>query len=266
MLQYPRIDPVAFSIGPLDVRWYGLTYLAGFAFAWWYGLRRASRVGFAREEVYDLIFYAMIGVIIGGRLGYVLFYGFERLIADPLYLFAIREGGMSFHGGLLGVVAAMLYFARRTGRRFFEVSDFTAPLVPVGLGLGRIGNFLNMELPGRVTDVPWALVYPGEAVGRHPSPLYQAFAEGVVLFAAVWLFIRHPRPVGAVTGVFVAGYGVVRFTTEFFRAPDPHLGFIAWGWLTMGQLLSFPMILLGVGLVAWAYARNLPTPATKQGG
>lgn len=254
MRAYPAIDPVAFSLGPISIHWYGLAYLAAFAFAWWYGTVRARRRDspFSRQDVADLVFYGALGAILGGRIGYVLFYGFERLLADPLYLFAFREGGMSFHGGMLGVTLAVWWFGRRKGRSLLEVTDFVTPLVPIGLGLGRLGNFANAELPGRVTDVAWALVYPGDVVARHPSALYQAFTEGLVLFALVVWFARHPRPTGAVTGVFLIGYGALRFTTEFFREPDAHLGFVALDWMSMGQVLSLPMIVAGAALLIWS--------------
>lgn len=257
MIKYPHIDPIAIAIGPLAIRWYALCYLGAFGFAYWFGLRRARRPdsGWSAQEVSDLVFYGALGVILGGRIGYVLFYGLDRLMADPLFLFKIWEGGMSFHGGFLGVILAGWIFARQTGRTWFAVTDFVAPLIPVGLGLGRIGNFLNTELPGRVTDVPWAFVFPGEHVGRHPSSLYQAVLEGVVLFTLVAWFTRKRRPEMAPSAVFLIGYGTLRCFSELFRQPDPQLGFIAFGWLTMGQTLSFPMLLLGIYLLYLAYAR-----------
>jgi phosphatidylglycerol:prolipoprotein diacylglycerol transferase len=279
MISYPDIDPIALSLGPLDVRWYGLTYLAAFMVAWWLGNRRAAREssGWTRDDVADLVFYGALGVVIGGRIGYVLFYNLDTFLADPLYLFAIREGGMSFHGGMIGVVLAVAWFGRKTGRTFLQVNDFTAPIVPIGLGCGRIGNFINVELPGRVTDVSWAFVYPQQAVrnlasydpatwdvtGRHPSSLYQAFAEGLVLFAVVWLFSGRRRPDGAVSGMFLLAYGVLRFSTEFFREPDAHIGFVAFDWLSMGQLLCVPMILGGLGLIAWAYIHDAAETAAS---
>ncbi len=258
MRAYPAIDPVAFSLGPISIHWYGLAYLAAFAFAWWYGTVRSQRADsvFSRQDVADLVFYGALGAILGGRVGYVLFYGFDRLLADPLYLFAFREGGMSFHGGMLGVTLAVWWFGRRKGRSLLQVTDFVVPLVPIGLGLGRLGNFANAELPGRVTDVAWALVYPGDVVARHPSALYQAFTEGLVLFAIVVWFARHPRPTGAVSGVFLIGYGALRFTTEFFREPDAHLGFVALDWMSMGQLLSLPMIVAGAALLIWSLRKG----------
>lgn len=253
MVRYPDIDPVAVALGPLEIRWYGIAYLCAFAFAWWYGNRRAAAPdsGWSRDDVADLIFYGALGVVLGGRIGYVLFYGFERLLDDPLYLFAIRDGGMSFHGGLLGVAAAIAWFARRTDRTYLQVTDFAAPLGPIGLGFGRLGNFANHELPGRITDVAWALDW-GDGLGRHPSSLYQAFAEGLVLFAVLWLFTRRPRPAGSVSGMFLIGYGVLRFITEFFRRPDEHLGFVAFDWMSMGQVLCVPMVLAGIGLLWWS--------------
>jgi phosphatidylglycerol:prolipoprotein diacylglycerol transferase len=271
-MHYPIIDPIIVALGPLAIRWYGLAYLAAFAMAWWLGTRRAAQAGFSRDEVSDVIFYGAIGVVLGGRIGYALFYGFDQLAANPLWLFKIWEGGMSFHGGLLGVMAALWWFGRKTGRGFFRVADFVAPLIPVGLGFGRLGNFINAELPGRPTDSVFGLIYPckldairslnplctgvWEEFARHPSPLYQAFAEGVVLFVGLWWFSRRPRPTMMVSGAFLLGYGMLRFTTEFFREPDAHLGFIA-AWLTMGQLLSLPMVLFGIFLMV-AARRSVP--------
>lgn len=253
MLVFPEFNPVAVSIGPLQVRWYGLMYLAGFIAFYLLGTRRAQaawqKVGAA--QVGDLLFYGVVGVIIGGRTGYVLFYHFAAFAADPLMLFRVWEGGMSFHGGLLGAAGAMLFFARKSGLRFLEVADFAAPLVPVGLGAGRVGNFINGELWGRATDLPWGMVFPMAGdVARHPSQLYELLLEGVVLFAVLWVYSAKPRAVGAVSGLFALLYGVMRFAAEFFREPDAHIGFIAWGWLTMGQLLSLPLIAVGAALMA----------------
>jgi phosphatidylglycerol:prolipoprotein diacylglycerol transferase len=263
---YPDIDPVIVALGPLAIRWYGLAYLAAFALCWWLGNRRADRPGsgWTRQEVSDVVFYGAIGAVLGGRIGYTLFYGFGFLLDDPLYIFRIWEGGMSFHGGLLGAIIALWWFGRRTGRTFLQVGDFVAPLVPTGLGFGRLGNFANTELPGRATDSVFGLVYPcsadavyalnplcsgeWEAFARHPSPLYQAFAEGVVLFLIVWLFSARQRPVGAVSGVFLVSYGVLRTITELFREPDVHIGLIAQS-VTMGQILSLPMIAIGILLI-----------------
>jgi len=274
-LHYPEIDPVIIALGPLALRWYGLAYLAGFAIAWWLGTRRAGTeagAGWTEKEVSDVVFYGALGAVLGGRVGYVLFYGFKQFLDDPLWLFRIWDGGMSFHGGLLGVLVALAWFARATHRPFFAVTDFVAPVIPIGLGLGRLGNFVNMELPGRMTEASWGLIYPcsadairqinplctgaWEEFARHPSPLYQAFAEGVVLFVVVWLFAARPRAVGAVSGVFLMSYGLLRFATEWFRQPDGHLGFLAFEWLTMGQLLSLPMVLFGILLLGLAGRRE----------
>ncbi len=256
MLTYPQIDPVALELGPLKIHWYGLMYLLGFAAAWWLARSRARQPGsgWTDEQVSDLIFWCALGVVLGGRFGYVLFYGFDQFLRDPLWLFALWTGGMSFHGGLIGVIVAMWLFGRRQGKGFLQVADFTAPLVPIGLALGRLGNFIGGELWGRAADVPWAMVFPrADALARHPSQLYQFALEGVALFVMLWWFSSRPRPAGAVAGLFLVGYGLFRFSAEFFREPDAHLGFIALDWLTMGQLLSLPMLLLGLGLVGWAY-------------
>ncbi|WP_251978813.1 prolipoprotein diacylglyceryl transferase [Salinicola avicenniae] len=253
MLAYPDIDPVAVALGPLKVHWYGLMYVIGFVSAWWLGRRRADRLGLKPDDIGDMLFYGALGVVLGGRIGYALFYGLDRFLDNPLWIFQVWDGGMSFHGGLLGVLLAALLFARKHGLAFFQLTDFIAPLVPIGLGAGRIGNFINHELPGRVTDVPWALVFPGMGgQGRHPSSLYQFFLEGVVLFTLLWLISLTPRRRGCVSGLFLIFYGLFRFLSEFFRQPDPQLGFIAFGWLTMGQLLSLPMILAGAGLILWS--------------
>jgi phosphatidylglycerol:prolipoprotein diacylglycerol transferase len=253
MLTYPNIDSLAFSIGPLKVHWYGLMYLFGFIGAWIYGVQRSKRedLDWTRKQVEDVIFYGALGVILGGRLGYTLFYGWDVFIDDPVSIFYIWKGGMSFHGGMLGVFLAMFIYARKSGKAFFEVTDFIAPWVPIGLGAGRIGNFINGELVGRVADadLPWAMVFPFvDQLPRHPSQLYQALTEGLLLFIILWWYSSKPRPVMAVSGVFMICYGGFRFTTEFFRTPDAHLGFIAFDWLTMGQLLSLPMIIVGVFL------------------
>jgi len=257
-LHFPQIDPILFSLGPLHVRWYGLMYLLGFLFALWLGNRRADKPGsgWSRDEVSDLLFYGFLGVILGGRLGYVLFYQFSRLLEDPLYLVRIWEGGMSFHGGLLGVIVALAWFAHKTGRHFFTVADFIAPLVPFGLAAGRIGNFINGELWGRVTDLPWGMVFPGAGLlPRHPSQLYEFLLEGVTLLVILLWFSRRSRPRGAVSGLFLMSYGAFRFMVEFAREPDAHLGTLALG-MSMGQWLSMPMILLGAGFIALAYARH----------
>ena len=256
-LQFPDIDPVIFSVGPLSVRWYGLMYLIGFALAMWLANRQAAKPnsGGTKEQVSDLLFYGMLGVILGGRIGYVLFYQFSYFIENPLYLFRIDQGGMSFHGGTLGVITAIAIFAWTRKKSLFEVGDFVVPLVPLGLLAGRIGNFINGELWGRVTDVPWAFVFPtGGPEPRHPSQLYEAFLEGLVLFLILQWFIKKPRPAGSVAGVFLLGYGTFRFIVEYFREPDAHLGLFA-GVISMGQILSLPMVIGGLGLIIWAYKK-----------
>jgi phosphatidylglycerol:prolipoprotein diacylglycerol transferase len=236
-------------------------YLCGFVAGWGLGRYRAARPGsgWTGQQVDDLIFYAALGVILGGRVGYILFYHFGAFLADPLLLLRIWEGGMSFHGGLLGVLLAMALYARKLGKGFFEVTDFIAPLVPPGLFFGRIGNFINGELWGRVSDVPWAMVFHTLGAGnqpRHPSPLYEAALEGVALFVILWLYSAKPRPTMAVSGLFLLCYGAFRFVVEFFRQPDAHLGFVAFDWLSMGQLLSLPMLIAGTAFLAWAYRRR----------
>ena len=251
MLTFPNIDPVAFSIGPLKVHWYGLMYLIGFLGAWLLACWRAVhyKLNWDKEKIGDLIFYAAFGVIIGGRVGYMLFYNFDELIYQPLSLFKIWQGGMSFHGGLIGVFIAVWVFAYRHKMAFWEVADFLAPLVPLGLGAGRIGNFINGELWGRVSNVPWAMVYSQvDGQPRHPSELYEFGLEGIILFIVVWWYANKPRPAGCVSAVFLIGYAICRLIAECFRQPDPQLGFIAFGWLTMGQLLSIPMLLIGIWL------------------
>ena len=259
MIAYPKIDPIAFSLGPLSVHWYGLTYMAGFALALWLGTKRAKASAglWKPEQISDLVFYGAVGVVLGGRVGYVLFYHFDYFLRDPVWLFKVWSGGMSFHGGLLGVLLAMFLYGRSQGKSFFQVTDFIAPLVPLGLGLGRIGNFIGGELWGRVTDVPWAMVFPTDPskLPRHPSQLYQFLLEGVVLFSVLWWFSAKPRPRMAVSGLFLLIYGLVRIVVEFVRQPDPQLGFIAFDWLTMGQLLSLPMVVLGIGLMVWGVKR-----------
>ena len=254
MLIHPQIDPIAFSIGPLAVRWYGLMYLAGFAAAWWLGTRRirAALAPITRKQFDDLIFLAVLGVILGGRLGYVLFYKPGYYAAHPLEIFAVWQGGMSFHGGLLGVMAAMWIAARRNRVHFLSLMDFVAPLCPLGIAAGRIGNFINGELWGRVTDLPWGMVFRGAGdAPRHPSQLYQAALEGFALFVLLWWFSSKPRPRGQVSAVFLMGYGTFRFIAEFAREPDAFLGLLALG-LTMGQWLCIPMILGGALLFAWS--------------
>ena len=264
MLVHPDFDPVAFSLGPLQVRWYGLMYLIGFLAGWALGRYRAKQPGsgWNAAQVDDLVFYIALGVILGGRIGYILFYGFDNFVQNPLVLFRVWEGGMSFHGGFLGVLLAMTLFARKYQRPFWVTVDFIAPLIAPGILFGRIGNFINGELWGRVTDLPWGMVFSqtGDHLPRHPSQLYEAALEGVALFTIVWLFSAKPRPTMAVSGVFALSYGIFRFLVEFVRQPDPHLGYLAFGWLTMGQLLSLPLIAVGMVLLSLAYRRNVEKP------
>ena len=256
-MHYPVIDPVAISLGPVNIYWYAISYLIGIGLVWLtLGYRnRHHASGYTEEALSDLVFYAVIGVLLGGRLGYMLFYGFENLSKDPFSALKVWQGGMSFHGGLLGVLFAVWFFARKTDRTFFEITDFIAPSIPLALGLGRIGNFANTELPGRVTDVPWALIFP-DGLARHPSSLYQAFAEGPILFLLLWWFAGRPRPLMAVSGLFLVGYGCFRFTSEFFREPDIHMGFLLADWVSAGQLLSTPMVFIGLTLLALSYRRT----------
>ena len=254
MLIHPQIDPIAFAIGPLAVRWYGLMYLAGFAAGWWLGQRRIKQglAPITRRQFDDLIFLAVLGVIVGGRLGYVLFYKPGYYAAHPLEIFAVWQGGMSFHGGLLGVMLAMWIAARRHKVHFLRLMDFVAPLCPLGIAAGRLGNFINGELYGRVTDLPWGMVFRGAGeLPRHPSQLYQTALEGFALFALLWWFSAKPRPRGQVSALFLLGYGVFRFIAEFGREPDAFLGLLALG-LTMGQWLCLPMIAGGLLLFAWS--------------
>ncbi len=264
MFMYPSIDPVALKIGPLQVHWYGLMYLLGFLGAWWLGRVRAVRPGsgFTTLQISDVLFYGAMGVVLGGRIGYVLFYDLPNFLHDPLLLFKIWQGGMSFHGGMLGVFLAMWLYGRQIHKGFFTITDFIAPLVPVGLCAGRIGNFINGELWGRPTDLPWGMVFPYvDNQPRHPSMLYEALLEGPVLFTLLWLYSGRPRPTMAVSGLFLVGYGCFRFLVEFVRQPDVQLGYLAFGWLTMGQVLSTPMIIFGIVLMVRAYRHNARTSA-----
>jgi phosphatidylglycerol:prolipoprotein diacylglycerol transferase len=249
MLQYPQFDPIALQIGPLAVHWYGLMYLAGFALVWVFGrLRiRKGHTDLTVRDLEDLIFYCVLGVVVGGRLGYVLFYKPAEYLGNPLHILYLWEGGMSFHGGLIGVVAVLLLFARKHKKSLLEIGDFIAPLVPLGLATGRLGNFINGELWGRPTTLPWGMLFPqtGDGLPRHPSQLYEMGLEGIVLFVILWWLARKPRPAGHLSAFFLIGYGTFRFLVEFTREPDAFLGFIAGG-LTMGQLLSLPMVLAGV--------------------
>ena len=258
MYLHPNIDPVAFSIGPLKVHWYGLMYLLGFFAGYWLGVWRTRKpwCGWKKDEVADVMIYILFGVLLGGRLGYVFFYKPGDYLADPLHILYVWQGGMAFHGALIGVILAMWFFGRRTGRSFFAVADFVAPLTPIGLGAGRVGNFINQELWGKVSDLPWAMVFRTDPLNqpRHPSMLYEALFEGVVLFLVLWFYSSRPRAVGRVSGMFLTCYGLFRFIVEFVREPDAHLGYLALGWVTMGQVLSLPMILFGL----WLLFRAVP--------
>ncbi len=255
-LQFPVIDPIIFSIGPIALRWYGMMYLIGFLVAMFLANRAADKSAgeWTRDQVSDILFYSFLGVILGGRIGYVLFYQWDYFLADPLYLFQIWQGGMSFHGGLLGVITAVYIFSRKANKSFLTVGDFVVPLVPVGLGMGRLGNFINAELWGRQTDVPWAMVFPTDSLQlpRHPSQLYEFFLEGVVLFIILYMVTRKPRSLGLASGTFLIGYGVFRSIVEFFREPDAHLG-LYFSFISKGQILSVPMILLGFLIIYLGY-------------
>ena len=277
---YPLInfDPIALALGPLEIHWYGVMYLISFLVYWWLGSRIATRRewwGWTAEDVSDFLFYGMLGVVLGGRLGYVLFYNFDSFLANPLYLFKIWEGGMSFHGGLLGVILAMAWYGRKTGRSFWQVADFVAPLAPIGLAFGRLGNFIGGELWGRYSDAPWAMIFASsvepmtddalqqawasgalDGFARHPSQLYQFGLEGLMLFILLAWYSSRPRPQAAVAGLFMLAYGVFRWLVEFFREPDSHMGFIASDWLTMGMVLSIPMVIAGGVIMYVAYRRH----------
>jgi phosphatidylglycerol:prolipoprotein diacylglycerol transferase len=271
MLQHPHFDPVALRIGPLAVHWYGLMYLAGFALVYALGRWRIARdhpsihsppgapAFMTARDLEDLIFYAVAGVVAGGRLGYVLFYNFGHYVARPWEIFYLWEGGMSFHGGLIGVVLVLLWFARRKGVTLLALGDFVAPLIPPALGAGRLGNFINGELWGRPTALPWGMVFAqaGGGPARHPSQLYELGLEGVALFALLWLFSAKGRPTGQISAMFLMGYGVLRFGVEFTREPDDFLGLLAGG-LSMGQWLSLPMIALGA--ILFVVAAKRPSP------
>tara|TARA_B100001250_G_scaffold377891_1_gene367327 strand:+ start:246 stop:1031 length:786 start_codon:yes stop_codon:yes gene_type:complete len=246
MLTYPEIDPVIFSIGFLKIRWYGLMYLIGFVIAIMLAKARTKKSWspIKRSEVDDLIFYCMLGVILGGRLGYVIFYGWQQLISDPFYIFRIMEGGMSFHGGLIGVIVALWLYGRKINKDMITMMDFVAPIVPLGLGFGRIGNFINGELWGKPTNVAWSFKVNGTSL--HATQLYEAFLEGLVLFLILWVFTEKKRPKMQSSALFLIGYGIFRFFIEFYRVPDVHLNYLAFGWVTMGQILTAPMIIIGM--------------------
>lgn len=258
MLTYPRINPVIFHIGPLSVRWYGVMYLLGFIAAYFVirHLSKLKKLALTTDDLSDLLFYCVLGVILGGRTGYVLFYNLPFYLHHPLQVFAVWEGGMSFHGGLLGVVVATVLYCRKRDLPVMQMGDILVTAAPIGLGLGRIGNFINGELWGRVTNVPWAMVFPGAGpLPRHPSQLYEAVLEGPVLFTILWVLNRRQMRTGVPFFAFFLGYGVFRFTVEFFRQPDPQLGFL-WGGATMGQLLSLPMIVFGIGGLVWVFKKK----------
>jgi phosphatidylglycerol---prolipoprotein diacylglyceryl transferase len=266
MLVHPQFSPVALQLGPVAVHWYGLTYLVAFGLFVFLGAQRVKLAQFAargwqRRDIEDLLFYGVLGVVIGGRLGYVLFYKPGYYATHPLEVFAVWKGGMAFHGGLLGVLVAMALFARSRSRRFLEVTDLIAPCVPTGLASGRIGNFINGELWGRAADpaLPWAMVFPqsGSSIPRHPSPLYQFALEGLLLFLLLWIYAVRPRGFGQVSGAFLVGYGVFRFIAEYFREPDDFLGLLALGF-SMGQWLCVPMVAAGIAMWLWGRGRVLP--------
>ena len=263
MLIHPNFDPIALQLGPLAIRWYGLMYLAAFAGFYFLGCWRIGRTpdgvrtGLKRADVEDLLFYGVIGVVLGGRLGYVLFYKPAYYLQHPLEAFAVWQGGMSFHGGLIGVLLACALFARRRAVPYFVLMDFVAPLVPLGLATGRMGNFINGELWGRLSspDLPWGMVFQGAGdLPRHPSQVYQFLLEGLLLFVLLWFYARKERKEGQVAAMFLVGYGVFRFVAEFFREPDAHLGILSLG-LSMGQWLCVPMILGGLAMWRWAQVR-----------
>ena len=261
------INPIAITLGPVKIHWYGLMYLAALGAAWWLGQRRVAttRYGINGDQLSDLLFYGMLGVVLGGRLGYMLVYGWSELVANPANLLRVWEGGMSFHGGLVGVMAACWMWSRRLKRSTIDTLDLVAPLIPIGLGLGRLGNFVGGELWGRHTDANVGVIFPNalpsnlsmddirvqaaqgllDHEARHPSQLYQAGLEGILLFAVVWWYSSRPRPRYAVSGLFALVYGAQRFAVEFYREPDSHMGYIAFNWMTTGQLLSLPLIALG---------------------
>ena len=259
MMYFPPLDPVAFHVGPLPVHWYGLMYLVGFLGGWsLLALRlRMSPRGFTLEQLSDILFYTALGIIVGGRVGYMLFYDFYASIHQPLQIFKIWQGGMSFHGGLIGVIVALWFCARSMGKTLVDITDFIAPVVPIGLGAGRLGNFINGELWGRATDVPWGMIFPQAGYqARHPSQLYEFILEGVVMFSVLWVYSLRPRPRWAVSGLFLLCYGMFRFCVEFFREPDIQIGFVAFGWVTKGQLLSLPMAIAGFIMLMLAYQRK----------
>lgn len=268
MLSFPNINPVVFSLGSYSLHWYAVMYILGFGAAWLLGRYRAKQTDseWTRQTFDELLTFAMLGVLIGSRLGYVLFYDFTAFSANPLLVFKLWQGGMSFHGGVLGFLAAVLWWSRKNHRAFWSVTDFLVPLVPLGLFFGRIGNFINAELWGKVTTVPWGMVFPnGGSLPRHPSQLYEAGLEGLALFIVLWIFTDKQRPIGAATGLFAVGYSMCRIFVEFFRLPDQQLGYLAFGFLTMGQLLSLPMLLAGLWLLLHAHgSHSTPAPGSTR--
>lgn len=259
MLIYPQINPIAFSLGPFKVHWYGLMYLFGFIMTWLLGLWRARRSDspILPSQVGDIIFYGAVGVIVGGRIGYMLFYDFGNFIHAPWIVIRIWDGGMSFHGGLIGVIVALWLYGRRLKCNVFALTDFFAPMIPIGLGAGRLGNFINDELWGRVTDSPIGMVFPnGGPLPRYPSQLIEFFFEGVVLFCILWWVSRKPRARGLISALFLLLYAIFRFLVEFLRQPDPQMGFIAFGWMTQGQLLCVPMFVLAIVILAVIYGKK----------
>lgn len=260
MITLPAINPVAFKIGSLSIHWYGIMYLLGFLASWFFGIKRSRRIKglWKSENISDLIFYGMVGVLLGGRLGYVLFYNLPFYLNHPLDAFKVWDGGMAFHGAVIGVIIAFILYARKTGKNLFQVGDLILPTVPIGIGLGRIGNFINGELWGTPSSLPWSMIFPNDPskFPRHPSELYEFILEGVLLFTILWIYSAKERPRMAVSGMFLALYGIFRFIVEFVRLPDAQLGYLAFNWLTMGQILSLPMILCGVFFIYWGYARH----------
>lgn len=260
MIPFPHIDPVAFKVGPVAVHWYGLSYIVGIALGWGLLHDRAARSDgrWTSEQVADLVFYAALGGVLGGRLGYILFYNFDSYLANPLGIFKVWQGGMSFHGGALGMSLALAWYARASKRPFLELADFLVPAIPIGLGLGRLANFVNQELWGAPTTLPWGVVFTNPAAGgvaRHPSQIYEALLEGLLLFVILNLVARRPRPIGMLLGLFLMFYGMFRFAVEFVREPDAHIGYLAFDWFTMGQLLSLPMVIIGLVLIIAAGRR-----------
>lgn len=263
MLVHPNIDSIIFQIGPVAIRWYGMMYLVGFASAYYLGMKRLEKSSLmTKDQFSDLIFYGALGVILGGRIGYTLFYQFDRVLDDPSWMFKVWLGGMSFHGGLIGVLVVLGIFAWKQKKNVFDLADFAQPILPLGVFAVRMANFINQELWGRASDLPWAMVFPKDSLGipRHPSQLYEAFSEGLLLFVILWLYSMKPRPRGAVVGLGIMGYGIFRFLVEFAREPDQHLGFVAFDWMTKGQVLSSPMIVGGFAILFWAYFIHKQTP------